>query len=357
MQPDPQPMVNTKTRNTKTQNTKTWIARLFSASPPQTCLFRVDAGNRKGLSFGHLSRCIILSKILKDLFCTESIFLMKDISEGILHARGKGCHVATFPEHAGPEQAGPEQEMKALIDLADQIVPDLFIMDLPDTRLDTQVFEQIKKRNIRSICIDDFRFKNPGADIVFNSSILALEKFKKGPSPDNQTLFLGPGYFIFDDSLPGNKISFDNGLKNIVISFGGSDPTDLTFRVTEQLASLAFKDTSFHIVTGPGYKNVQALYTLISEQKERFEIIENPDQIIPYFEAADHVVCAGGRTMYELFYLQKDFTPIGSTLIEADAIQAFIQKKMVRSGLAAWNAGQFKIEFSKNLLQLLDNSP
>lgn len=342
MRPDPQPMVNTKT----------WVARLFSASPPQTCLFRVDAGNRKGLSFGHLSRCIILSGILKDLFCTESIFLMKDISEGILHARRKGCHVASFPE-----QAGPEQEMKALFDLADQIAPDLFIMDLPDTRLDTQIFYQIKKRNIRSICIDDFRFKNPGADIVFNSSILALEKFKKGRPSDNQTLFLGPGYFIFDNPLPGNKISFDNGLKNIVISFGGSDPTDLTFKVTEQLVSLALNNNSFHIITGPGYKNAQALYTLISEQKERFEIIENPDQIIPYFEAADHVVCAGGRTMYELSYLQKNFTPIGSTLIEADAIQAFIQKKMVRFGFAAWNADQFKIEFSRNLLQLSDNSP
>ena len=346
MRPDPRSMVNTKT----------WVARLFCSSPPQTCLFRVDAGNRKGLSFGHLSRCMILSKILKDLFCTESIFLMKDISEGVLHARRKGCHVAFFPE-----QAGPEQEMKALFDLADQITPDLFIMDLPNTRLDTRIFDQIKKRSIRSICIDDFRFKNPGADIVFNSSILAPVKFKKGRPSDNQTLFLGPGYFIFDDNLLGDKIIFDKNLKNIVISFGGSDPTNLTFKVTEQLVSLAFKNTCFHIVTGPGYKNSQALCTLICEQGKNFKIIKNPDNIIPYFEAADYVICAGGRTMYELLYLQKDFIPIGSTLIEADAIEAFMQKKMVRFGLAAWNADQFKSKivkaFSRNLLQLSDNSP
>lgn len=338
--------------------TRQWIYDLFSPDPPGTCLFRVDAGNRPGLSFGHLQRCITLSGILKDLFHTTSVFLMKDIEEGVLYAQKKGCRVISFPEHSNEKD-----EIGRIDRLAYETAADLFFLDLPDPRLDQKAFKSMRKTNIRTVLIDDFRFQNPGADMVFNSSILAMEKFSPADLSDKKTTFiLGPEYFIFDEALLKDEVHFDPAFKNIVISFGGADPKNLTQRMAGLLVNRfsgagrpepgqtetnALSGCRFHIVLGPGYKGENEISNLISEQTDRIFIIRAPDNIIPYFKAADLVICAGGRTVYELSLLKKEFLPIGSTEFEAATIAAFIRHNIIGHGLLAWDEEEFNDIFRK----------
>lgn len=323
---------------------KSWTKELFKGRGPVKCLFRVDAGNRPGLSFGHLSRCMIFSGVLKEMYNTESLFLMQDLPEGTSHARRSGCRVVTIEDNAPAATA-----TKTLIDLADTFNPDCFVMDLPYNRdkLGAEVLPILRERGIKTILIDDARFYNPGADIVLNSSILAPEKFE--PSSD-ESLFLGPAYFIFDDRFIQEKNLFPQDKTNVVVSFGGADPTNLTGKMVKSLVDTDdYENTIFHVILGPGYANPDHVNMMIQKKEHRFNIIRNPDNIIPYFIAADFVVCAGGRTVYELNYLSKPFIPIASSDLEAQAVKAFIDKGYIKTGLTKWDKKMFENILQKRL--------
>ena len=321
-----------------------WVNEVFKQAPPAKCIFRVDAGNRPGLAFGHLSRCMIFANILQELYSTECFFMMKDIPEGVTHAEKFRCSVFRLPEHISSDM-----ETNKIDDLSQRIKPDCLILDLPYRNIDPAVFSLLKRKGVQTIFIDDFRFFNPGADIVFNSSILAREKFSE---QEKGALFLGPDYFIFDDAMIGQTTPFLRHKTNIVISFGGADPTRLTRDAVQFLAGKNHRENRvFHIVLGPGYAETTTIKNIVKNRPKTFKIIENPDNIIPYFMAADFVICAGGRTMYELYYLSKPFLPIATSDVEAEAVQAFIKNGLVETGLEKWDVTKFELMFNQAKLR------
>ena len=221
--------------------------------------------------------------------------------------------------------------------LANDFAPDWLIIDLPYPKLNTSYFCHLKNQGIKIVFIDDFRFIHPGSDVLINSNILAPQKMKIN-CRDDIRCFLGPEFFIFDETAKNKNPRRKAGLLNIVLTFGGSDPTNLTRKVVKTLLKERWPSfTIFRIILGPGYSDVGDLKSLISSRKD-FEIITDPQDIIPYFLGSDLTVCAGGRTMYELFYLNKKFLPIATADHEAEAVVSFIKQGLVDVGLPVWNA-------------------
>ena len=313
-----------------------WLLEIAEDRAIGTCLIRVDGGRIPGLSFGHLNRCLTLSASLKKAFGTQCRFLMKNIPDGVEYARKSNQIVNTFPE-----DYSIESEDKLIVDHAEEICADLVIVDLPYKELNISCFQQLKRKQIKSMFIDDSRFINPGADIYMNTSILATKNFDMSTASDTK-LLLGPQFFIFDNTLTTTKIELDKDKKNIVLSFGGSDPKDLTGHAVKILLKQKWENTVFRIILGPGYGNAKAIIKSISGREHSFKIIDAPKNIIPYFIKADLVICAGGRTMYELIYLNCKFLPIGSIEWETDAIKQFVKEGLVEMAIPLWSSTQFR---------------
>jgi len=312
---------------------KDWIKIPFNKSnPPRRVLFRVDAGQIYGLSYGHLSRCLIIEKAFKELFDTESLFLMKDFNDGVQHAILSGSNVKTLPD---------KEDQLFLQNIIMTYQPSCLVVDLPYQNEDFSFYLKIKKKfDIQFFFIDDNRYSNPGADIYLNTSMLANKKVNK-INPDKTFYFLGPQYFIFDETLIDNTFPIPkNKYFNIVLSFGGADPTDLTIKVVRALLKISNKRIKYYVILGPGYSKQDSLYQLIHDACN-FSVICNPKNIIPFFYSCDFVICAGGRTMYELLYLNKQFMPIASTPQEALAISTILENNLIENGMLKWSTKKF----------------
>jgi spore coat polysaccharide biosynthesis predicted glycosyltransferase SpsG len=271
-----------------------------------------------------------LSQVIRELFDSENIFLMRGHPEGTKHARDAGEKVKMLARHQ-------KNEADDVLNVADDFKADWLIVDLPYSDLDISYFRSLKDRGIKIVFIDDFRFIDPGANVLINSNILASDKMKIY-CRDDVRYFLGPEFFIFDESAKNKNPRRKAELLNILLTFGGSDPTNLTRKVVKTLLKERWPlFMVFRVILGPGYSAVGDLKSLIGSRKD-FEIITRPQDIIPYFLGSDLTVCAGGRTMYELFYLNKKFLPIATSDHEAEAVVSFMERGLVDVGLPVWNS-------------------
>ncbi len=281
-----------------------WICQIFDNAPSKV-LFRVDAGRVGGLSFGHVSRCLILSNVLQEQFDTKSLFLMRDYEEGIAYIKATFKHIQTIPL-----QLTYELESQAIQDNIEDFQPDWLIIDLPYYDLNLSYLSQIRGKNVKVLFIDDSRYKVPPVDVYLNSSILAKKEILQPPEKSTK-FFLGPEYFIFDENLLSTGIIYKNKYFNIAVTFGGSDPTGLTLKVLKSLLAKNWPEFCFWIIMGPGYKDVEQTEVLIKD-RINFQTVRNPGNLISYLQGCDFAICAGGRTMYELIYMGKSFFPIPS---------------------------------------------
>jgi len=97
---------------------------------------------------------------------------------------------------------------------------------------------------------------------------------------------------------------FKKNEKEIVISFGGTDPENLTVKVINQIKKFDITfNVSFKIIIGPYYKNHVELYEALSDFKYKYQIVENPKNYAYQLINADYAVSAYGVSFYEFLYM------------------------------------------------------
>lgn len=319
--------------------TKTLIKTIFKNQPPERLLIRVDGGAVKGLSFGHLSRCLIFAEVIKKLYHTEILFLMADYPEGIYFARQRGMDVLTLPVESG-NTIGWGTWMTLTRDFR----PGWTIVDLPYNGPWQTICREIHGMESKLLFIDDTRFINIEADIILNSSVLASEKIKYR-HPET-TYMLGPKYFFID---PPDVKHPKKDILRVLISFGGSDPSALTLKTVQTLKSIK-KKIAFEltVILGPGYKHGNPRDYIELNSETFFKTIDAPEDIYPYFLGSDLVICAGGRTLYELIALEVPALPIASIEHEKPVIKKCTEDDLVVTGLLSWNDENFIEAFRKH---------
>jgi spore coat polysaccharide biosynthesis predicted glycosyltransferase SpsG len=255
--------------------------------------------------------------------------MMYDYPDGVNHALQMGEDIVKISNGFGENQV--------ILNISSEFKPDWLIMDLPYRDLDTSYFPILQTRGMKICFIDDFRFINPGADVFINSSILAAKRTKK-TSGETARYFLGPAFFIFDEFSPGSVRLRKKNMRTVVLTFGASDPTGLTKKVVKTLLKDEWPQVIFWIILGPGNTDVDSVKKLVKGRERNFKIVVNPSNIISFFNGCDFVICAGGRTMYELLYMNKEFIPIATTEHEAEAIVEFTHRKLVDFGMTVWDS-------------------
>jgi len=242
-------------------------------------VFRVDGDYDTGL--GHVYRAITLAN--KMAFNHNIFFLMDERKKlGIQKVKEYGYPVILFKNE------------KELFTKIDKISPNIIINDILDT--DKGYIKKLKDRAYFIVNFEDLGEGSELADIVINSL------YENSYPPKNhyygyKYVCLREEFYIFPPKNVNKKV------EQILVTFGGTDPNNLTLRSIRAISSLDLKNVSINIVLGLGYKKKQELLRYVNKLVSMgFKICvkENVRMMAKEMYTADIVITSNGRTVYEV---------------------------------------------------------
>ena len=296
-------------------------------------LFRVDGGRVFSVSMGHLIRALTLAKRLQNQY--KIIFVAKNYPDGIAYIRKFGFDVEII-------ETSDDSDI-TLNNLCDKYYPQTIVIDLFSCPY-VSFFEYAHSRKYRTVVFDTVGKLKGVADIVINDTL--VNDFVNYSDLNHQSkLYLGPKYFMIGN--PPEIITPRDTVKDIMITFGGSDPTGLTVKVLQVLLETDI-EYNVHVVLGPAFTEHQRIYE--TAKKHKFIIIHNnPDNFFEILNQQDIVICAAGRTLYECAYFGKPVVIVPT--IEHETITAIEYAKITGSFYTnIWN----ETETPTKIIEFLD---
>ncbi len=202
--------------------------------------FIVDASNTVG--FGHWSRCLNISKILKE---NKKYFISRNHPKILSNLNLIKIKKRKFSV----------QELKKKINKFN-----ITTLIIDNYKFKYELQRKIKKYVTKLIVIDDYLDKKYFCDILLNYSFIdSKDKFLLKKNNPKVKLALGPKY------LPLNKRFFElkknlkprEKIKKILVFFGGADKKNLT----EKMIMIAdyFKELKFSFILGDLYNKKKKL--------------------------------------------------------------------------------------------------
>jgi CMP-N-acetylneuraminic acid synthetase/spore coat polysaccharide biosynthesis predicted glycosyltransferase SpsG len=174
--------------------------------------------------------------------------------------------------------------------LADQLkvfCPDIIVNDTLDT--DQEYMASLKSTGARIVSFEDLGAGADMADVVINA--LYPERHVR------ENAFHGHEYFVArDEFVFAETTSIKPDVKSVLITFGGTDPSDLTRRVTNAITeSCRRRQIEITVVLGPGYDSDREL-----SKGDHISIVRDVRSMAEYMVQADIVFTSAGRTVYEI---------------------------------------------------------
>jgi len=170
--------------------------------------------------------------------------------------------------------------------------PDLLINDILDTT--AEYMSAIRNAGIRTVNFEDRGEGSQKADVLINAM------YKEGDFPTRKHAYHGINYCCLRDEFYSILPKNTNGpVKNILLLFGGTDPSDLTCKCLNWIDAVPGK-WELTVIIGPGYRNVERLTMLASKCQHKVNIQSNTNVISKTMAEADLAVTSAGRTVFEL---------------------------------------------------------
>ncbi len=242
-------------------------------------VFRVDGDYEIGL--GHVYRAITLAN--KMSFNHNVFFLMdKNRKLGIQKVREYNYPIIFF---------GDDNELSAKLE---KISPHIIINDILDT--EENYIEQLKNKGCFVVNFEDLGSGSEMADMVINSL------YENSYPPKNH--YYGYKYVCLREEFcifPSKKIK--ERINKILITFGGTDPNNLTLRTIKAMEMINLKSVDVEIILGLGYREKGKLYKYVRElihKGFKIGIKENIKMMAKEMFDADIVITSNGRTIYEV---------------------------------------------------------
>lgn len=237
-------------------------------------LIRGDANPKHGM--GHVHRMLALAYELASHHVTL-----------VTRRDGPNALGARFLESAPFELAMIERE-EEFLELLERDRPDLAILDVLDT--EPPYVESVRAR---AAVVVNFEDLGPGArhaDIVINDLYTDL-----CPQENHwysvQHSIVGPA---FESTHP--RLVVRDSVEKLLISFGGTDPNNLTVKALSALQQLAFAGEVI-VVLGPGYAHPMFELSSFGLNGAVHRSVQNMALLV---READLAITAAGRTVTEL---------------------------------------------------------
>lgn len=239
-------------------------------------VFRVDGYTKLGM--GHIYNCITLaySMIEHDVLLVTH----EKAKEGIEKIKESNLSYYVLQD---------DSEIEKVIQ---SFKPDIWVNDCLDTEL--EYILRLKKQVPRVVTIEDLGAGINKADAVINALYDDIE------APNNR-IYSGYRYVCLRDEFQVEKpANFSNTVKNILVMFGGTDPSNLNKMLYQIILKFSskYKDIKFKFITGIGYDNESN--GVITQESKNIFVYPNVPRVASYMKTADLAITSQGRTIFEL---------------------------------------------------------
>lgn len=264
---------------------------------------------KRQLGMGHIYRCLTLAYKLTG---HEITFVCdKDSDIGIAKIRESNFPLEVITDENDFEKFLAEEK------------PDILVNDILDTTEEymTMVIKYCK----RTVNFEDVGKGAKYADAVINAL------YEKGEKLHNE--FYGSKYFcIRDEFLEEHPKEFSEEVENVLVIFGGADPSDLTGRLYEICKVLHEKNPklNFHFLLGFAYPFKDRIVT---DEENHIFIHNDVKRVSSYMSKMDLAITSQGRTVYELASMGVPAIVMAQNEREAEHVFAGIQNGFINLGL------------------------
>ena len=264
-----------------------WVAEKLVRLP--RIVFRADGGAEIGM--GHVYRSLAIADELCSISSADVQFLMSaDHPEGVKRVSSAGYTVRVLSDGG----------VDAIVEAIQEYSPNIVVNDRPF--LEKNYLEALARLGASTVnLVDTLEDIEKPAEIT--SMIIATMRVDQLELED---YYAGPEFAILRESFAGRAKPVRADARQVVISFGGSDPQGLTLKVLRSLDALTRTRLELGVkaILGPAFSYGQELRELLPKLHYQPILLENVEHMAEILSDADLVFCAGGMTVYEIAALR-----------------------------------------------------
>jgi UDP-2,4-diacetamido-2,4,6-trideoxy-beta-L-altropyranose hydrolase len=269
----------------------------------ENLIIRADVSVQIGT--GHVMRCLAIAQAWKER--GEVIFVMAGQPSALetrLHSEGiKIAHLSV--------KAGSIEDAQQTADFAQQLAAQWVVVD--GYHFGAGYQKAIKNLGVNLLFIDDYSHADRYyADLVLNQNISAHEDLYQSRETYTQ-LLVGTQYVLLRREFwqwrgwhrvinPAETASVGIARK-LLVTLGGSDPDNLTFKVIQALQQISIDDLEVIIVVGGSNPHYQKLQAEVTRSKLSISLQQNVSNMPELMAWAELAIAAGGSTNWELAFM------------------------------------------------------
>lgn len=282
--------------------------------------FRVDSSSELGT--GHVMRCLTLANELRTLGGAPFFICRKKPGDLIEHIKKQGYNVY--------EITGESDHWKYEVDQVIQIlgnIPGVDWLVVDHYGLDAQWAKVVRPFVHKIMVIDDLADRLHDCDLLLDQNLYKnMDLRYEGLVPESATLFLGPSHTLLREEFlsASKKEEWDGSIDRILVSFGGSDPTNETMKTIKAIEMLDVKP-QVDVVIGKSNPFERDIRTFCLN-KSWIKVHTQTQEMAKLMEAADLAIGAGGSTVWERCYMRLPSLIIETASNQTEVI-SFLQEK------------------------------
>ena len=256
-------------------------------------LIRADASPKSGV--GHVMRCLALAQDWQDLGGSVS-FACVELPEVLrIRLANENIDVCSLDTPAGASQDAEETLSMSARKSAICLVTDGY-------HFGQRYHDKISSFPGTSLTVDDYgQLQSYRSSYVLNQNLRSSSSLYANRS-ENTKLLLGIQHALIRREFrvdTGKAQDSDGIISNVLVTLGGSDPTNSTVTVLEAIQQMSLEDVNFRIIAGPLHHNFERLKQLTNKEPQ-IELISSVDDMSEAYRWADLAITAAGSTNWEM---------------------------------------------------------
>ncbi len=262
-------------------------------------VIRADASSAIGV--GHVMRCLALAQAWQDSGGVVAWFSREMPATLITRLRREGVAL-----HIVAGVVGDDRDAAEFARLAEQTCADWIVVD--GYRFGPDYLRQVRCTGKRLLLVDDMaHLEFYPVDVLLNQNMGTAAKLYAGKRDDATQLLLGVRHSLLRREFRAGTASRSPRAGRplrVLVSFGGSDPQNITRKVIDRLA--AGRQASIHVIVIAGAANLQvdSLRRAAASAPFRCELHVAVENIARLMSWADVAISAAGSTVWELAAMQ-----------------------------------------------------
>tara|TARA_Y100000590_G_scaffold115951_1_gene132330 strand:+ start:21034 stop:22032 length:999 start_codon:yes stop_codon:yes gene_type:complete len=237
------------------------------------------------------------------------------------------------------------QNESELLKIISNFKPDIIFNDILNTKIN--YMKKIEKFSSMIVNFEDVGEGRALADLVFNPIFNKKKMLTK-------EFYGGKFACVRGEFRMWTNNILRKDVKKILVSFGGTDPTQITTKIFKVIEDLSLKNIEFIIMLGFGFehkKEIKKTSSRLVKNGFMIRLVEKSDFLAKYIRSVDFAIVSNGRTVFEVASMN---VPILSVAVnDREKSHTFVRDEKIGKHID-YNPITFTNELSSNIEHLLE---